>query len=369
MPRSFALVFGLASILPAQGLVLPTGHEKTTTDPGISLTPSPTTHMQYCYGSLQGSSKLAVVKRLSFRREATLVMGNQARTWSNVALRVSDCDFAAMSDIYADNLISPTLVFSASVAWPATVGKPSSNPPPWGMFASTTGFDVSFPFASTFVHVGKYGFAADFQFSGGTMANGGSWQTYTVAGVTDTNSAIVHDYANYGSSTCRATGRSAPSFLTAWMFSYNVPGPSRQFRYSFWGEGYPNNTAFVGALGLAGSTTGIPFLTSCQKLHLNLAQPVQLLPGKSDSVGFYWTKYATAPYVPSLVGTKVWTQAAFDDQSVLQLTQGGTTTIDPAPGGTPEYGCRIYSTQIGGYTPGGWGDLSDNLVPLIYLHQ
>ena len=353
----------------AQGFTMPAGYETKTGDPAAVLIPHPTGHLQLCYGSHQGSIKVALVKRLSFRRESAVGLMNFARKWTKVTLRVGNCDFTKLSDIFTHNLMSPTTVFTTAVSWPATSGKPKTSPPPWGKFASTTSFDVSFPFSSSFVHLGKMGFAADFQFAGGVISGSTVWRDYYVAGVRRTNTVMLNTFANYGNRACRATGRTAASFLSIWMWSNNIPGAGKKrFRPSFWGKGFPNNAKFIGALGVAGSTVATPFLTSCQGLHVSFSKPVIIVTGRADGTGFYWGPYFDAPYDSTIIGLKVWTQAAFDDASRLQLTMGSALTITAAPTGTPEYGARLYSAQLGGYMPGAWGDLCDIGVPIIYLH-
>jgi hypothetical protein len=369
--RISVLALGVSLVavsIPAQGFTMPAGYGTRTNDPSGVLIPTATGRVQLAYGSHQGSNKVALVKRLSFRREALLGRTNFARSWKNVTLSVGDSDFAQLTDVFSANLLKPKMVFSGSVSWPATTGKPKSNPAPWGKFAGSK-FDVSFPFTSSFLHLGTSGFVADFKFASGTMTNGGRWRDYFVAGASNTNSTVVNRIAYSGSRQCKATGRTGPSFLTAWMYSYNIPGRKKQFRYSFWGEQYPNNATFIAAVTAFGSTTGRPFLTSCQSLYLDFSKPVILLPGKASPVGFYWSPYSNAAFNASFVGAKIWSQAAFDDGGAVQLTRGAATTVAAPPKGTPEYGIRLHSRFLNGDQPGGWGNLSDRLVPIIFLHQ
>ncbi len=368
-----ALSLALASPMVAQAgpptLTMPKGF--TTTDGAYfsnHIGAYSEGRVQFIYGDWQGSSNVQIFKGIQLRQSSSQPT-NTARSWSDVRIRLANNDFRTITDRWAGNMASPTLVFSASVNFPAST-TPSATPAPWGKFAKTD--DMVFPFGSggsqaSFVHFGQLGTTVDFQMHGGVLANNAAWNTsfksYYVDGYL-ANPPLGNVWkeatqALTGNTTCRATGKNRNSTFQSWLFSDNALG-GKQHRWEWYGYGMIPNHAHIGVVSVFGQS-GVKFQSSCQLLDIDVSKPFELWPYTSDSDGNYVGPFLNFPWSSNAVGAKVYTQAAFDDNGVLQLTAGYNATIPATPPKIYAYMARLWRydaptapTQYG-FGPYDWG--------------
>lgn len=326
-------------------------------------------HYQQICGGLQGSTKVQTWKSLALRRTQTVV-ANTGRSWSSVTLSISDCDYTKLSDTWTRNQIgTPQVVFNKAVTWPDTpASAPPSNPATWGLFAAKD--DLLFPFSQPYVHLGKWGTTFDWIFKGGTLKNQLAWNTsttiylraYYTDGIANNNqSANVADGYTPTVTGCRN------SYFTNWLFSDHVVGGGAQHRTQPYltGGGLPSAPHF-GIMGIEnGSFVGVNFAGSCHQLFLDPSKPFVVVPFTTDTAGDWFSNFLTAKFVKSAVGLSVWSQAAYTEGGLFQLTRAAKAPIAALPTGTPiKFAQHLYHydpTRALGFGP------VEVRVPILYL--
>lgn len=325
-------------------------------------------HYQQICGGLQGSNKQEKWKSLALRRSNTTTATNYARSWTNVTLTVSDCDFTKLSDTWTRNQIGvPTVVFSVAMKWPGSSGSPPSKPAPWGTFSSTN--DMLFPFTTPYVHNGKWGTTFDWVFLGGTLANSVAWsgsssRSYYTDGISNSNQSDGGTYTIMPTiSGCRS------AYFVNWLFSDHKVGGGAQHRTQPFAGGALANTMHIGVMGIEnGSTTGKPVGGSCHPLYMDMTKPYVVFPFTTDATGSYVSNFLTARFAKNAVGLKVWSQAAYSDSGTFQLTRGGYAPIAALPTATPVKFVQHLYYYDSGSRPYGYGPFG-TAVPILYLQQ
>jgi hypothetical protein len=374
------LSLALASTVTAQGLSQPKGYE-TTSGGWYSYYAGMYAdgRLQFGYGGHQGSGTLQVVTRLQFRRETYAGTSNYGRTWSNVSLTVADMDFTKRTDTWTDNQISPVQVFSASCSWPDTLGKPTVAP--WGSFSGSANDHGDFPFKSTWIHNGKWGFSADFEYSGGVLANNGTWGTaanlYYHDGIAAANTSTEATGTIWGNTACVYTGQTTAAYWDTWLFADHVPPASsgnKQFRWQFYTYyNAKSSKNCIGLISVFGNSTGFGTLAgskgpSCEQLFIDPSKPFFVWPHVTDADGHWFSQFFTAPFTSAWVGASIWSQSVADDSAAgdLQMSRAVEEKVPSFPTATPEFGQRLYypdKTRDVGYGP------YDSRIPVIYLKQ
>ena len=282
------------------------------------------------------------MKSLSLRRDSefyhTAVHG-QARSWSNVMIQLAESKWLQSSPSFSVNLRStPTSVFNAPTIWSDTASKPPLQPM-WG------DHKMNFVFSTPYYWPRFADACIDFQFSGGTLANAGTWTeaNYVMLdGFTDKlrNGPIYNILLT--------TKCNLPGFFGSAIYA-NGPNHPRSNTMSldvFQALGVPN-TPFVGAIGVTGSTSGIDFGT-CQKLHL---LRTSVLFNYTTSASGSWAQPTLyIPFSPSYIGLPVYTQAAFAHPitKAFQLTGAMRSVIPSLPQWSGFQQLRVTSSRHSG---------------------
>ncbi|MHC4514543.1 MAG: hypothetical protein ACYTGW_10365 [Planctomycetota bacterium] len=363
-----SIVLVLASSAYAQ-TTFPVGYD--TTDGGwysYYLGSFQDGHFQNVCGGLQGSNKVQSWKSLALRRSNNRTNANTGRSWTNVTLTLSDCDYTKLSDTYTRNQINPKQVFSAKVTWPdVPAGAPPNKPATWGFFAAKD--DLLFPFTSSYVHTGKWGTTFDWVFRGGTLKNAVAWNTattiflraYYTDGIANNNqSASVNAVL-----TPTVTGCTTGYFVNWLMSDYKVGGGAQHRSQPYTMGGLPN-AKHIGVIGIEnGSFIGVPTGGSCHDLYIDFKKPFIVFPYTTNAAGDYFSDFLTAPFIKSAVGLSVWSQAAYSDKGSFQLTRAGKAPIAALPTGKPiVFAQHIYHFDL--KRPLGFGP-AEVRVPILYL--
>lgn len=327
---------------------------------------------QFVFGDYAGSGSVKLISNMQMRR-STRTNTNHGRSWSNLTIRMGHADFSALTDAWDDLLNSPTTVYSAKASFPGTTGGPTTTPAPWGHFAAKD--DMTFPFSSTYLYLGKDSLTVDFVFAGGTFANGNTWGATTASAyyidgynTAGPNSWVAKTGTIRGKTTCYATGRSTASYFNTWMMSEYLPGGKAQHRWQWYGYNYPASAPVIAAVSVNGSATGTPFLASCQDVHIDLAKPFVLVPYAANAAGEVYSPFLRTPWVAAAVGASLWTQGAFDDgtPATLQLSRPAENVIAALPGSKPtNFGSGLYHPNSA--RPLGYGPI-DYRIPILQFN-
>jgi len=326
-------------------------------------------HFQNICGGLQGSNKVQTWKQLALRRSNTASNANTGRSWTNVTLTLSDCDYRKLTDTYSLNQLGNIKqVFSNAVTWPDTAaGAPPNKPATWGFFAAKD--DIVFPFTAPYVHTGKWGTTFDWMFRGGTLKNQLAWNTSTTiylrAYYTD-GLAANNQSANVASGLTPTVTGCRNTYFVNWLFSDHRAGGGAQFRSQPYTVGSLPNAAHVGVMGIEnGSFIGVNLGGSCHQLYMNMTKPFVLLTYTTDTAGDFFSNFLIAPFVKSAVGLSVWSQAAYTDNGNFQLTRAGKAPIAALPTATPvKYAQHLYHYSL--TRPLGFGPVEVR-IPIIYV--
>ena len=281
------------------------------------------------------------IKEIAFRQDynnRTTVAWT--RTWSNVELRVSNCDVARRALEFGKNPLStPTLVFSSSVTWQNTTGYPSATAPaPWG------GGGRVFPFSSPWTNAGTLDICLDFAFHGMTDSVRNQYAQL------DADGPVFGTKGRVGNHTCADTGQSTASSLTAYMSGYHDTTRGRTHFISSTSSSTAPSSPVVHGFFFAGNTTGVPFAgMKCGRLFVNPTATIlfqQLVASVQGIAG--WG--AWLPYDPTTAGNEIWIQAGWDDSKTgsFKLTHGYRVSVPTVP---PVY-MRFALHNVLGYT---WG--------------
>ena len=102
-------------------------------------------------------------------------------------------------------------------------GKPNTRPAPWGSFSGNANDHGDFPFQTSWLYDGKRGFSADFQYSGGVLANNATWggspHLYYTDGIADSHSSAEAPLKLYGKSSCIYSGQVRPPIWDIWFLT------------------------------------------------------------------------------------------------------------------------------------------------------
>ena len=115
------------------------------------------------------------------------------------------------------------------------------------------------------------------------------------------------------------------------------------------------NLFHFGVMTVAKLATPATFLTSCNKLFLDLNAGFVIYPYMTDAAGDHFSDFLTAPYVPSTVGKNLYSQAACMINGNLELTRGRGHVFPAAPTANPYTATQFLYATHGGKTLGGSG--------------
>lgn len=276
-------------------------------------------------------SGVQVLRKIAFRVDyrshtTTTAVG---RSWTNVSLNLSDGNYATMTTTFSTNILStPTMVFSGSASFPTVSGSPTSNPAPW---------DPAFTFTTPYIHAGTSDLLLDWRFSGGTLANNGTWGTttsslYYLDGY-NIATAVTYGrniYRYIGTSTTTPCADSAITSTTAYAqgslqaglyhTSYTAnPSYAGQLVLQLFGSACAPNSSIFRAVGLGGTTPGVSLSPAlgCHNLMIDLNLVQFYISQKTDASGGInpWLYLPVGKLsVLSQYGTvPIWSQAAFTD--------------------------------------------------------
>lgn len=291
-------------------------------------------------------NRVIVMKEVGFRyddRDYKYYNG-AARSWTNISLDVSYCDYTKLDTVFTNNPTStPSRVFSASMSWPGILGFPANKP---------AKFDkIKFPFSSIWVYNGAEDICLDWDFVGGTLANNRTWsntryETYyldaPLAGTEGTGK-----YTKYGTGCIDSSHGTNPA--TTWVYTkvYNnnfAATSSYRNKYRVYtqtrytAKGKP----VIVALTIGGVKAGISFPgINCEKVYLNLTtSPLVLVPlvaGTGSDARVYMPRPGFLfPYSKGLEGLAFWAQSVWDDSVTgqLKVSQAEESLLPPMP---PDY--------------------------------
>ncbi len=263
------------------------------------------------------------------------------RSFTNVTVHLSDCDIASSTTTLSTNATStPALAFSGSVTWPTITG-----------VANYTTWPIAFP-CSAWVSSGTADVMADYQFTGGTLANKHVWTMFS------SRSYYMDGFylASFAHATTRWEGSRHQACLdsntlnpidipSTWM-SMSHFGPSFSLssyrnKFGFYMESErtaPNSTA-IHLLDVAGSSAGTNFPgIACQTLHVAGSPVMLVMPVTTDAGGdsarnLLGTSNGRSPASKAAVGIRLWGQTAWQDSGTgaLRLTQGASVEIPALP--------------------------------------
>ena len=293
------------------------------------------------------------------------------RTWSSIKLVMSEqTNFKTMSSTFSANTGgSATTVFDRKWTWSTQVGFPLLKPDAWGGLKG----QLQFPFAKPWGYSGKNSILADYTFSKGTLANGGTWtsnrgvyfyldsefiNTSTSTGIVEpgippqcNDSAFSFTTGAYAYGLARSHGNRSPIIslrgkLTFTHLSYYTAP----------------NAPVVHALCLGGSNFGVNVRANCNLLYVDFAKPALLMTFKTlPSRGYSGSMQWLVPWQASLANKDIWVQAAWLDSmtKVFSLTMVTHVTFPTRlpPDKLPEYKTVSGLTGTTGYGPDQTGSL------------
>ncbi len=264
------------------------------------------------------------------------------RSWSNVQLRVSECDGAQLSSTFTSNpTTTPTRVFSAAVSWASQLGKPQTFPAAWSM---------RFPFQAGFAYSGKQHICLDYLFTGGSLSNGKTWsstrseplykdaQNYPTYAYAD--STRLGDWgANVGCNdrgVSHVYGAEIWSRMTVYGGDYSARlGNTVAFTQS--GRYFPGNRPAMTVVGLRSLRQGVSLGgIACNKVHLDLTLPVFFIPSFSNSGGSLVTLNLSARN-PGMTNVELVTQVLWNDSVTREplLSNAAVLAVPNSPPAQP----------------------------------
>ncbi len=261
------------------------------------------------------------------------------RSWRRVSLEMSDTDVENMSLTWDDNNLStPTRVFEGRMTWPTVSGQPASTP--WG--------HVAFPFTGIWIYTGRKDMLADYQFSGGTLANAAAWTGsntayYYLDGISNPDAISgTGTYMPTSSNTCNDSAMTATTgaytYGVATSFhvyytSYIYRDKLRLYWYSYYTA--PDKPV-VHVLGLGGGNpAGLDIGARCHRLYVDGSKPYLLMTRTTDTSGrgFSGTDQILIPYQKAWQGLKFHVQGAWTDSSsgLFSLTRARSFEVPAYP--------------------------------------
>ena len=306
------------------------------------------------------------IKGTAYRHDNRVYVESQGmgRSWTNVTLSISDCNMSSLSNTFSKNPTStPTQVFSNSVNWPTITGKPPAFPADWLL---------SFPFAQNWTYAGTSGICLDYVFTGGTLANSGTWNPSSAINY---YKDAVHP-STYNQASSRSLGWSgnyvgcndrgvthvsgASVSTSAYFYSdtYSNASYAGRMKFSQTGQHFGNATQVVTLLGFRSLFDGIPFPgVYCNKIHVDISLPTRLFTQFSSTSGGLSELPITGPYGveldESVAGFELVTQAGWADTQTSQLLlSSAASLIIPVKPRSFDHSTLYYYINT---NPTGWG--------------
>jgi len=336
----------------------------------------------------QFRKSILAVTEISYRLDAgrnygTGTSGGVGKTWTNVTLHMSECDYDKVTNTFSTNAVTtPQKVFDAKVVWLPQVGVPSGDPVAWGSHGH------KFPFTSTWVYTGIKDILLDYVFTGGTLANNATWtgstsKRYYLDGFTSPNFnvGLQIEYPGGGSQAASYALTTPPNCMDSALSKANQAARNDIqgiFVYNADRASYPNKVRLswrsfytapgapvIKALGVAGIPTGVNITAMCNRLYLDTTKPYLLFPDKASATSSTAASGFTtlsATFDKSFGGASLWFQCAWDDSKTkfFSLT---TATNRIVPLGAPPDGPRrkaLYASNPTATTGSGPTTNGDN---------
>ena len=323
---------------------------------------------QYTNQRLQSAdaqfNQVMSIKEISYRLDggrtyaANSNKGGVGRTWTNVTLHMSECDYNKMTSTFAANpLTTPQKVFDAKMTWQTFVGA-APDPAPWG------GQGIKFPFTSTWVYTNAKDILLEYVFQGGTLANNATWTGTTYAryyldGVNSTTYTLGSktEYPGGGSQAssyklttppyCVDSAQSAAyptkaarnDILGIFAYNANASTTNRNNISLSWRAFYtaPLGASVIKAMGPAGNPAGVNIGAMCNKLYLDMTQPFWLFLDTTNNPALPYTSGTTSlntPFQTAYGGVSLWFQCAWTESktnffSLTTATQRWVPTSIP----------------------------------------
>lgn len=335
----------LSGLCPAQAFTSPAGYESAEA-PAFSVYFGAynQARFQYADGEIKALG-VRVLKSVGYRFDWTQHSASTAaaRSWTNVSLKISDCDYDKFGATFASNPIGTvTTVYNAKTDFPGATGFPgtgSTGPAPWDKA-------LSFPFNALWVAQGTHDVLLDYTFTGGSLNNGGSWGNgfpawYHLDAEYGTEGKVA-PVTFYGSTNCRDSAHSsgnAYSRVSCVVYPTTATNPANNNMVDLNVYGYRTapGAALIQTLSLAGSTTSFAFpgaLANCDQVFLDVTKPMLFLPSTAGMGSAYArTSIGKFGYNPNYVGITMWSQAVWDDSSTRQIgfTRATSATVPAQP--------------------------------------
>ncbi len=317
-------------------------------------------HHQFADGGLRG--KVVVIGRIGFRRDTTLSFNasrTTGRTWTNVTLHLSDGNVSKMTRTFTlNNLNTPKKLFSNKITWPSFTKAPTTSPAPWNPV-------LSFPLTANYISQGRNDLLVDFQFLGGTLANGVTWTTTRIqAYYKDAPNVVTYpDFyqgtiKTHGNQNCRDSSQTAVGgIMTADVKSYSksssVTARADKFFFEMGSYFTATGKPVIQALSVFGNAAG-QNVGTCNSLYLKTL--LAMFGGTAGPpTALKLTTLPLIPYNSQAVGVSVWCQTAWADSSTggLKLTQAvAAKIVAQPPSQTPRKMLWYYTpTRASGFGP------------------
>jgi len=314
-------------------------------------------------GHLRGS-KIALTQ-LSLRHDCwdyDQDHGGLGRSWSQVTLALAESDLSRIQATFtANSLTTPTQVYGGQVRWPTFTGLPKNCPAPLG-----DGYNLRFPFRSSFMWGGQNDLLLDFAFQGGSLANTMSWGTSAIFYYLDSANQGTKTGMRLrflGSSTCKDASQTSAALC---RIGAEVAAASNgnNVSFSLGSQWTAPSKPVIKALGVVGSTVGTD-IGACNRLYLAAPLFFDFQTAQAGS-GFSFTFFPPLPWNGAFAGTTLWCQAAWEDSKSRQfrLTRAarGQIPMQPVPS------AKLRAVEAPQLT--GSGNLQDNhlYIPLVFYN-
>jgi hypothetical protein len=283
-----------------------------------------THHYQQIHGDLKGS--VHVIKGISLRRDGTISISSATKDVTG-GWWVGSGDYASATGTFATNYnalgrtnVVPT---TTTLSLPPMPPKPVSPP---------ANFTCHIPFSSPYISLGTDAFIWECDLT--KLSTTASY----IMDANNAGGANMGPYTLIGTG-CIATGQTRAMLQRCYVQAYAGPNRFRYYSYTNYGA---KSAASMIAVGL--TNPNIPFPICSKRLYTDAS--VLMLPGTSSTSGYFNSGTAMyMPYIPGLVGQKLYTQTYTADiaQAPLPIavSNGVESVIPAAPPPTAPV-CRIY---------------------------
>jgi hypothetical protein len=302
---------------------------------------------RYEFADGNHTAKAFAIKEIAYRHDYRMNFNGVAngRSWSNVKLSMSRCDYAKVDKVYYNNPTSaPTLVFNKAVVWPTQANIPTKRPQPWIM---------RFPFATAWAKKANTDILLDYVFTGGRLANNRAWGKLNIGYWLDSFTARQFSCAarvTYGKSAtqggCPDGGNTstwgASTSLRVCTYPPTYPNTSLRNKVVIAGGGssYGKSSTVATLLGFRGLPTGVAFPgVTCNRIHIDTTLPTLLSVQKTSAFSTnlapitFGLPGGVATYRPAYAGAELIAQSAWSDtkSGAMRISSAAASYVPLAP--------------------------------------